>query len=137
MATDHDRDPERARIRELLERVRAGAIDDAEREELSLYADSRPDVAEAWSRAEDEAGLGGEWLVRVQADRRNEAAGRSKLAVAERTVGSTLAVGGAVGALFVPALGLAALAGLGILGLSALRVHVTTSIKDPYRDVEK
>jgi ferric-dicitrate binding protein FerR (iron transport regulator) len=137
MPSDIDRDPERDRIDELLDRVREGTASDADREELTLYGEDRPDLAIEIERAEQERQLGGEWLARSAADRRNEAAHDSPLARAERALGSTLAIGGTIGALFSPALGLAALAGLGLLGFSALRVHVKTSTKDPYKGVKQ
>jgi hypothetical protein len=137
MPTNLDRDPERARIDELIDRVRLGTASDVEREELALYGEDRPELAAEIERAEKERELGGAWLARNEADRQSGAAHDSALARAERAIGSTLAIGGTIGALFSPALGIAALAGLGLLGFSALRVHVKASTKDPYKGVKQ
>ena len=137
MVLDNDRDPERDRIADLIDRVREGNASDAEVEELSLYARDRRDVAISMTRAEADRQLGRGWLARAEVDKQIEAAEKTPFVLAERAVGSTLAVVGIIGGLFVPALGIAAVAGLGILGLSALRVHIMTAHKDPYREIEK
>jgi ferric-dicitrate binding protein FerR (iron transport regulator) len=137
MPSDSDREPQRRRLHELLGRVRDGTASEAEREELALYAEDDEDVAEAVARAERERELGGTWLARAEADRRIEAAGKTRFVKAERAVGAALTIGGTLGAFIAPPLGLAALAGLGILGLSALRVHLKSATKDPYRDIDK
>lgn len=137
MASGDERDVERDRAHDLIGRLRLGAIDDAEREELALYAEDHPDVAEAVERAEKERELGEGWLVRAEADREIEEAERTPFVTAERRVGAALAVGGAVGFLFAPPLGAVALAGLGILGFSHLRTYIRAAIKDPYKEVKK
>jgi Flp pilus assembly protein TadB len=137
MARGPDRDPERERIDELARRVREGAATEAEREELALYSEERQEVAEVVTRADADRRLGGQWLARVEADRRIEAAERTPFVIAERAVGMTLAVAGVVGALFLPVLGVATFAGLGILGLSVFRVRARTAARDPYKDIEK
>jgi hypothetical protein len=137
VTTSSDLDPERARIDELARRVREGIATDAEREELALYAGEGGDLALVATRAEADARLGGRWIARVEADRRLEAVEKTPFVVAERAVGMALAVTGVLGALFVPALGFAAVAGFGILGFSVLRVRVRTASRDPYKDIEK
>jgi hypothetical protein len=117
--------------------VREGEATEAEQEELALYAEGDPAVALLSRRADEERTLGGTWLSRVAADRRIEAAERSPVVVAERGLGMALLIGGLVGVFFVPALGLAAAAGAGILGFSVLRVRLRTAMDDPYKDIEK
>lgn len=117
--------------------MREGTASDAEIEELTLYADSRREVALSLSRAQHARELGGRWLVRASADKRIDAAHKAPLVVAERAVGSSLAVVGTIGLLFSPVFGVAALVGLGILGFSVLRVHVQGAVEDPYKEIEK
>ena len=130
-------DPAEKRISELTARVVDGTASEAEREELSLYKEERPDVVALVKRAENDRAVGGEQLVRAEQDRRIVAIESSSLTKGERTIGVGMVIGGTVGAFFFPAAVGAAVAGAGLLLWSVLRVQIRTANKDPYKDIEQ
>jgi hypothetical protein len=131
-------DPEKRRVDEILERLRDGKGNEAEREELALYVDDRPDLREHIEQGLDQAGKGGEWLVRVQQDDALQAVENSSFVRAERIGGAALFVGGAAVSLFSPVLGgTAMILGTFIAGWSFVRMRLLTFMNDPYRKIKK
>jgi len=130
-------DPERQRVADLLDRVKQGAVSEAEREELALYVAGDPRLVETIQRREEEARLGGEWLARATADDRIalvESSTRSKL---ERGLGLTLTLGGMLVVFGAPTVGsVACLLGLLLLAYSLIRVRLQ-SHPDPYKDIRR
>ena len=132
-----EEDPERRRIAELARRVREGLADDAEREELAMYAEREPEVVALVQRSEQEAELGGAWLARSTADDRLAALERTRLTRAERGAGVALVVGGVIGGLIFPPAAFAILPGAALLLFSVLRVKAQSVGKDPYDQIER
>lgn len=129
--------PEEKRVAELSRAVRSGVATEAEKEELALYSDGAPEVQALVAQVEEQRAIGGNWLVRAEADRRMVAAENSPLTLAEQRVGVGLMVGGGIGGLFFPPAFFAMLVGAGVLTLSVLRVKLKTAGNDPYDDVER
>ncbi|MEZ4380708.1 MAG: hypothetical protein R3A79_05145 [Nannocystaceae bacterium] len=131
-------DPERQRVEELLACVTRGAVSEAEREELQLYAEAHPELREAIARAEARGELGQGWLARVEADDAIATIEGSRGTMIERGVGLALLFGGLVASFGAPITGSAALvAGLLILVASFVRVRLATHRSDPYKDVQR
>lgn len=146
LAPADDDDPQVQRIAELMERTQSGAATDAEREELAMYLEDRPDVArriaqrvtEKRAQAQRQAELGGTWLARVDADQRLAAAESTPLVKAERGLGMGLTIAGFALTPFSPVLSVIGLVGgIGLLTWSFTRVRLATYKDDPYRDVDK
>lgn len=130
--------PEDQRIDELLALIRTGQADDGAREELALYAEDRPELAERIAGAERDESLGKGWLVRVEADDAIQRREARPTVVAERGLGLAMVGGGYVLAMFTPVVGVTALAaGVGVLTWSFVRTRLATWRKDPYRDIDK
>ena len=129
-------DLERARVEELLRKVRGGVATDAEREELVLHGVNLPEST-GLEQVGPQASADERWMVRHLADEQLAAKESTPWVRGERGVGMTLLVGGMVGAVFTPVAGIVSLAGLGILAASVLRVKLTTLGQDPYEDIKK
>lgn len=130
--------PEEVRINQLLALVRTGEADDSAREELELYTEERPGLAERIEAAEKQAALGAGWLVRVEADKKLQARERKPTVVAERGLGLGLAGAGWLVSLAAPVVGGAMMAaGVGLLTWSFVRTRLSSWRSDPYRDVDK
>lgn len=141
-----ERDPEAERVAELMTRTQGGTASDAEKEELAMYLEDRPDLAAriaasvAEKRREDErqAELGGTWLARVDADRRLAEAESTPLVRAERGLGLGLTIAGFALSPFTPVLSMVGLiGGIGLLTWSFTRVRLSTYKDDPYKDIDK
>ena len=135
---DSDRDPEETRVAELLDRVRSQDATDAEREELALYVQDKPELSAQVERKRREGELGGTWLARVEADRRLAAAESTPLVKAERGLGLAMTIGGFALMPFAPLASVVGMiGGIGLLTWSFTRVRVRTFKDDPYRNVDK
>jgi hypothetical protein len=131
-------EPEDARIEELLALVRKGDADEAVAEELALYAEDRPELADRVAAAVKRGKLGKGWLVRIEADRALQARERRPAVVVERGIGLGLAGIGWLVSIGAPVIGGVMLAaGIGLLGWSFIRTRLATWKQDPYSDVEK
>lgn len=139
-------DPEATRVAELLTRTQSGTASEAEREELAMYLEDRPDLAARIARrvaaereqAARQAELGGTWLARVDADRRLAEAESTPWVKAERGVGLGLTIAGFALTPFSPVLSMVGLiGGVGLLTWSFTRIRLATYKDDPYRDVDK
>lgn len=142
IATSDEHDPEADRIAELMTRTRAGGATEAEREELAMYLEDRPDlarrIAEQHRESQRKVELGGTWLARVDADRRLAEAESTPLVKAERGLGLGLTIAGFALTPFAPLLSVIGLvSGAGLLTWSFTRVRLATYKDDPYRDVKK
>lgn len=129
-------DPEAQRIEELLGRVRAGEVSDAETEELALYSKGDPALIERAQEAGRQGELGQGWLARVQADEslaRREAAPRTRV---ERIVALGFIALGYGLFLVSPAVGAGAMAA-GAAGLIYSLIRARAAAPDPYKDVER
>jgi len=130
--------PEQERLLQLTRRVREGSATEAEREELALYANESPENQALAVRVQRDGELGHGWIDRYAADRELVAEEESPLSLAERKVGVGLVVAGAVSALFVPPVGVAAVGlGAGLLAWSVVRVALKNRGKDPYGDIQE
>src|SRR5689334_23340944 len=116
-------DPEGRRVSELLDRLTRGQLDEAEAEELELYAQGDPQLRGTIEARASQAALGGGWLARVEADHRIARAERSPRVLLERGIGGLLVALGAVAWAAAPLLGSGmVVAGLGVLLFSWIRV---------------
>ena len=130
-------DPETKRVQELTRRVRDGEASDAEREELALYVEDKPEVQSLVVRADQERELGAGWLARSEADKRIVAAETTPYTKFERRLGVGLIVSGGLGSFLFPPAFIAVLAGGAVLTWSVLRVKLKTLGKDPSKDIEQ
>ena len=135
---DPEGDPEARRVAELLRRVRSEQVTDAEREELALYVEERPELARRIEEEHQRRQLGGTWLARVEADQRLAAAESTPLVTAERGLGLVMTIGGFALMPMLPAVSLIGMiGGVGLLTWSFTRVRLKTYKHDPYRDIDK
>ena len=133
-----DREPERERIDQLLDRVSSGEISEAETEELALYVDSYPALQDDVKRRASDANLGRGWLARLEADRKIAAVETSRRTRVEQGVGLAVAGVGVAVQIVNPLLGVAlCVAGVALLIVSILRVRLATHKHDPYKDVQR
>lgn len=120
---------------ELLDRLTRGELDEAEAEELELYAQGDPQLRGAIEARAGQAALGGGWLARVEADHRIARAERSPRVLLERGIGGLLVALGAVAWAAGPLLASGmVVAGLGVLLFSWIRVNHR---QDPYKDIQR
>lgn len=133
-----DSDPERARVDELLSRVARGEANDAEREELAMYAAKDPGLPARIEHSAKTGELGEGWLARVEGDHRVQLAEQSKVTRAERLTGLALVLSGVAASFVAPAAGSVGI-GLGFVVLlySFLRVRLRTHKDDPYKDIQR
>jgi len=128
-------DPEARRVSELLDRLTRGELDEAEAEELELYAQGDPQLRAAIEARAGQAELGGGWLARVEADHQIARAQRSPRALLERGIGGLLVAIGAIAWAAAPLLGPGMVAvGLGVLLFSWIRINYR---QDPYKDIQR
>ena len=131
-----DSDLERARVEQLLRRLRGGIASDAEREELALYGVEIP-APDGLDACGPQPSPDQQWMERVEADERIDAAESSAWARAERGIGATLLIGGGLAGLVAPAAVLVSLVGAGVLIASVVRIKIKTLGQDPYEDIKR
>lgn len=131
-------DPEKSRAIALCRRVAGGDATEADREELELLLEDRPDLQPLVHEESRRRALGGAWLERVEADQRLKAAERTPLALVERGGGLALVAAGLLLSPLAPALATAALgSGCALLVWSFVRVKLKTFKQDPYRNIDR
>ena len=135
--TDPIDHPEAQRVAELTLAIDEGRASEAEREELTLYADAHPQARTLATRVNNEGKLGGKWLARTQADERLRSAENTPFAKHERRVGAALITGGLVTSFFFPPAVAAVAAGALLLGISVVRIKLKTLGQDPYSKIDK
>ncbi|MBL4686753.1 MAG: hypothetical protein JKY37_19300 [Nannocystaceae bacterium] len=123
------------RVAVLLQCQLEGNATDAETEELTLYAEERPDLRAHIENQVARGNLGHGWLERVRKDEAIATVENTSRARVERGVGLAMILGGFAAAFFTPVGGGVVGMGLLILLYSVVRVRLATHANDPYKDI--